>query len=327
MAYCMKLHEDISLFSDIIRRAAEHPMEGGLGIRAQFIEKDYWITNALRNLAESSFSDIAVFKGGTSLSKAHGIGYRFSEDIDIAIMTHGNISDSGLNSTIRSVEKSMAQDMVEIEHPQTSKGSRYRKSFYQYPQQFSSIPNSVISGHLLLEINSFANPFPYGKMLIRSFVADYLLKVMRRDLIEELSLKPFEINVLDKRTTMIEKLISIMRFSLADNPVGELNARIRHFYDLHFLYEDNDCKEFLESSNFKNTFIELLGHDRVMFDNPKGWNRKSIDVSPLITDFHGFWNKLKRRYETELPPLAYSLTVPSSDKIEKSISEIIKFLI
>lgn len=238
----MKLHEDKILFADIITRAAEHPTQGGLGIRPQFIEKDYWITNALRNLSESPYMDYAVFKGGTSLSKAHHIGMRFSEDIDIAIINSNELSDAKLKTIIRSTEKSMSKDLTEIAHPQSSKGSRYRKTFYNYPLlRVSAQSRSVIPGQLLFEINSFANPFPYKKIQIRSFVYDYLSMVMAGHLIEEFCLQPFEINVLDKRTTMAEKLVSLTRFSLAKNPLTELEAKIRHFYDLHFLMQDPEC--------------------------------------------------------------------------------------
>ena len=36
-------------------------------------------------MVQNSNAEKAIFKGGTSLSKAHKIGNRFSEDIDIAI--------------------------------------------------------------------------------------------------------------------------------------------------------------------------------------------------------------------------------------------------
>ncbi len=63
--------------------------EGGLGIKSLFIEKDYWITRALKLMAANDSDHRAVFKGGTSLSKVYKIGSRFSEDIDVAITDAG----------------------------------------------------------------------------------------------------------------------------------------------------------------------------------------------------------------------------------------------
>ena len=49
------------------------------------IEKDWWVTMALRALFLCDCANDLVFKGGTSLSKAWNLIERFSEDIDLAI--------------------------------------------------------------------------------------------------------------------------------------------------------------------------------------------------------------------------------------------------
>lgn len=250
----MKLHEDKELFTDVITRAAEHPSQGGLGIHPQFIEKDYWLTNALKHLSESRFRDIAVFKGGTSLSKAYHIGMRFSEDIDIAIIKNDGITDAQLKAVIRSTEKTMSTDLKEIDHPQSSKGSRYRKTYYSYPSvgRSQDLPN-MIPGQILFEINSFANPFPYMNIEIGSFVHHYLAKRMATDIIKEFDLEPFRINVLDKRTTLTEKMVSLIRFSLAENPIVELEGKIRHFVTCIIFYKIPNVKTIFIAVNLGRT--------------------------------------------------------------------------
>ncbi len=54
-----------------------------LRLPAEFVEKDYWITETLRSVARPMEGAEVVFKGGTSLSKGHGLIERFSEDVDI----------------------------------------------------------------------------------------------------------------------------------------------------------------------------------------------------------------------------------------------------
>jgi hypothetical protein len=49
------------------------------------IEKDWWVTVALKAVFDTPWSKFLVFKGGTSLSKAWNLIERFSEDIDLAI--------------------------------------------------------------------------------------------------------------------------------------------------------------------------------------------------------------------------------------------------
>jgi hypothetical protein len=52
------------------------------GLTEQFIEKDYYVTEALRIIATRWQNNI-VFKGGTSLSKGWNLIERFSEDLDL----------------------------------------------------------------------------------------------------------------------------------------------------------------------------------------------------------------------------------------------------
>ena len=64
---------------------------------------------------------------------------------------------------------------------------------------------------------------------------------------EEYGLEAFEVNVLDMKRTSTEKMVSLLRHSLADDYIPELRATIRHFYDLHFLWQDKSCNEYLYS--------------------------------------------------------------------------------
>jgi predicted nucleotidyltransferase component of viral defense system len=67
-------------FEQAVLRATEHFRSQGL--RPSIVEKDYYVTEALRIIAATA-SDRVIFKGGTSLSKGWNLIQRFSEDIDI----------------------------------------------------------------------------------------------------------------------------------------------------------------------------------------------------------------------------------------------------
>ena len=67
-------------FDQIVLGATEHFRSQGL--RPAIIEKDYYVTEALRIIAATA-GDKIIFKGGTSLSKGWNLIQRFSEDIDI----------------------------------------------------------------------------------------------------------------------------------------------------------------------------------------------------------------------------------------------------
>jgi predicted nucleotidyltransferase component of viral defense system len=57
-------------------------------VRADIIEKDYYVTLMLNELAGNQSELYAYFKGGTALYKALGSIRRFSEDINL---TSGNV--------------------------------------------------------------------------------------------------------------------------------------------------------------------------------------------------------------------------------------------
>ena len=133
----MRLHENEELFQDTIL-AAERPVEeGGLGIKSLFIEKDYWITRALKLMAANDSDRRAVFKGGTSLSKVYKIGSRFSEDIDVAITDAGSLRDGQKKKIITRIVHSMSSGLEEIPiNGQTRKSSKYRKEFFSLSSRY-----------------------------------------------------------------------------------------------------------------------------------------------------------------------------------------------
>lgn len=323
----MRLHEDRGLFADAIQAASRSVEEGGLGIRDIFIEKDYWICRSLRLMAMADTQGLAVHKGGTSLSKAYGIGARFSEDIDIAILDADTMSGNQLKTLIGRLSKEMGMGLEEVVIPgATSKGSHYRKEYFAYPRAIETEQVGAIrSGQLLIEINAFANPFPYTRCTVSSFLADFLKKSGNGSLVEEYDMQPFTLSVLDKRRTMTEKLVSLIRCSLADDYLHELAAKIRHFYDLHFLLNDADCREYMESPDFRKDFDVLLSHDREIFAKPDGWQAKEVSDSPLLAALPETWAALQETYSREMPDLAYK-AIPTVDQIQSSIQAILDII-
>lgn len=316
----MTLHNNTNDFIELIQLTATR-----FGISPDFVEKDYWITSILKKLALSTNTESIVFKGGTSLSKGYRLINRFSEDIDIAVINE-NLTGNALKTKIRSVEKEITTDLVEIIEPEiTSKGSMFRKSVFQYPVVSSNRLTSGTPKRIIVEINSFANPYPYAKQTITSFIADFLNVINRKEALEEYGLQPFSINVLDKSQTMVEKLVSLIRFSFDEDPAKSISSKIRHFYDLHFLVNNDQCKVYLNSDNFKRDFAEIYAHDQQTFDVPSGWQGKSVKQSPLISDFPTLWNKLKETYRSELSQLAFS-TIPDEKMVAESFMEVIKLL-
>ena len=128
----MNLHEDNEAFSEFVQLAAET-----FGLPQVYVEKDYWITKSLKHLSESAHVDDVVFKGGTSLSKAYRLLHRFSQDIDLAVFK-GDKSNNALKNQIKDVETVVTQSLTYLEDDEReSKGSKFRKTVYQYPRSIA----------------------------------------------------------------------------------------------------------------------------------------------------------------------------------------------
>lgn len=323
----MRLHENKQLFAQAITAAGRPIENGGLGIKPLFIEKDYWISRSLKLMAQGDSDNRAIFKGGTSLSKAYGIGARFSEDIDVAISEAWTLNGNQLKNLIRFTAHNMTDGLTETVIPGlTSKGSHYHKAFYTYPRVVENLPSGAIkAGQILVEINSFANPYPFEMRELRSFLTDYLLMTHNETIIEEYDMQPFTVAVLDKRRTLTEKLVSLIRYSLATDYIPQLRNKIRHFYDLHFLLQDAEVAEYPKSPTFKDDFNTLLLHDQSQFSKPEGWQVKATNDSPLIADFDNVWQSLENTYLSELPELAYK-EIPFSQQIKDSLQQILSIL-
>lgn len=318
----MTLHEDKKKFHSAIQMAA-----AALNIKPHFVEKDYWICRSLQQMVRSDASHHAIFKGGTSLTKAYNIGARFSEDIDVAIADAHLMSGNQLKTTIRRTAHSMTDGLVEVVKPNyTSKGSHYHKAYYAYPT-ISDVPttSAVRSGELLLEINSFANPYPWEMRTIRCFITEFMLISGNDVFVEQFDMADIEVPVLDCRRTLTEKLVSLMRCSLADDYLPQMTAKIRHFYDLYYLLHDEACQVYIHSDEFHADFQSLLEHDRQSFSKPDGWQTRPLDQSPLIVDLHATWQLLQPTYLNELPDLAYR-DIPSVDAVEESIATLLSLI-
>ena len=310
----MILHENKTAFSELVKATSEK-----LGIIPIFVEMDYWITYVLKNLHNSEYHNKVVFKGGTSLSKGYDLIKRFSTDIDLAIIKGNDSTNNSIKTLIREIEKTICVGLKEIEESDnTSKGSKFRKSVYVYPK----INEIESANSIIVEINSFYQPFPYKELEISSFIYRFLNSNSFENRIQEFGLSPFPINVLDKRQTLVEKLVSLIRFSYDLETIENIGNKIRHFYDLYYLMQDEECIAYVNTEAFKNDFTKILEHDREVFDTPLGWQTKIVQESPLITNFSAIWSQLSILYTRELQRLSYS-EIPNEQDVADNFEMIL----
>ena len=310
----MKLHDNKQSFREAIELTAQE-----LEIYPEFVEKDYWICQILQNLSRHPAAERTVWKGGTSLSKAYGLIARFSSDVDFAILGEG-LSQNRQKKLVARIGHESTAGMEELVMADTVKNNRFRKTYHIYKSVLDGVNRgslNVMSNQVIVEINTYGNPYPYEEREIKSFITEMMERRNLHDLIADFDMEPFVLNVLDKRRTLCEKVVSLLRFSFEDDPSAGLISKIRHFYDLHFLLGDEECRDYV-AGDFKHNLVELIEHDKREFDRPPKWRDAPILSSPLIVDFDATWNGIKATYQSELSILSYR-TIPGPKEIAASM--------
>jgi predicted nucleotidyltransferase component of viral defense system len=62
------------------RRTLKYPLD--------IAEKDYFLTEAIKLINQSTLAELLVFKGGTALHHCYLPQHRFSEDLDFTALAH-----------------------------------------------------------------------------------------------------------------------------------------------------------------------------------------------------------------------------------------------
>ncbi len=245
----MKLFEHPD-FEQAIIRAAEHFQSPGL--RAGFIEKDYYVTETLRIIQNTSGEKV-IFKGGTSLSKGWDIIQRFSEDIDIFLDPTAYRPILGKNAINRELKKlrqavECHPGLIFIEKESQTVGGFGRRDYFEYIQRFSS--TGGIRNRVLVEAGTASGREPTERVSLHSYLGQFLKEV-------GISLGaddegPFEMQLLHFRRTFVEKMFAIHGKVEAFKKMGiGIGGYARHYYDLFCLAERAEIFEMLRSSEYE----------------------------------------------------------------------------
>jgi len=183
----MKLHENISLYTDAIRFTAQQ-----MNLPPEYVEKDYWVTFALYNIFKNEIGKETVFKGGTALSKCFGLIQRFSEDIDLVVLRKESETANQLKNKIKKISKSVSDVLPEIEIDGiTNKVGMIRKTAHSYTRVFTGNYGQV-RDNIIVESTWSGHFEPYTTANVNSFVYEMMLQSNQQTLIDEYGMKPFE---------------------------------------------------------------------------------------------------------------------------------------
>ncbi len=311
LEYPVRLHESPDEYLELIQATAD-----AIQIPAVHVEKDYWVTRVLKRLHESEYGKAAVFKGGTSLSKAHGLIRRFSEDIDLALRRDEGVADSRRRQLIRSIEHEITQDLrYRPNHPGESKHGRFRKTAHSFSMRSDAARLGQVSDTLLIEINSFADPEPSSAMPVATLIHDFLDNVGRTDLARRHELDPFNVLVLCAERTLCEKIMGLVRAGYEENPVSGFRRRIRHFYDLVMIMRADRYREFVASDAFMELMATVRESDRKSMPGARAWLDPPLSEATIVADAENLWSQIRSEFHGNFKDMVYGDSVPDDAEV------------
>lgn len=236
-------------FEQAILRAEEHFR--GRRLRAAIIEKDYYVTEALRVVAATA-GDKVIFKGGTSLSKGWNLIQRFSEDIDLFLDPDASTPPLGKRAIDRELKR--LRDAVGrhpaltlIAEESRTTGGFGRSDRFAYEQRFGG--PGEIANRVLLETGTASGRQPTADIPIRSYVAQFLEESGATLGAEDEG--AFTLRLLHFRRTFVEKLFAIhCKVELFKQKRGEIGSYARHYYDLYQLAGETEVRDTLASPEY-----------------------------------------------------------------------------
>ena len=236
-------------FEQSILRAEEYFRHAGL--RAAIIEKDYYVTEALRAIA-AAHDDQIIFKGGTSLSKGWNLIDRFSEDIDIFVDPEAfnpPLRTRGIDRQLKLLRDTIITHpaLTYLEADSQTIGGFGRNDRFSYNQRFGG-PGEVI-GRILLEVGTASGRQPTEIVQLQSYLSRFLMETGNTLGAEDEG--SFPMRLLHFRRTFVEKMFAIhgkIEILKRDNtPIG---TYARHYYDLYQLSNQPEVLAMLESDEY-----------------------------------------------------------------------------
>jgi hypothetical protein len=208
---------------------------GALAVDEAFVEKDWYVIQAIRCLAAAATDDLMpVFSGGTSLLKGYGLVRRFSEDIDFKLaLSPAFVGKSpgqrkrALGAYKRSLETACSEAGFEVTDVFAGSGNAFIRIDMDYPTTLE--PHPSLRPHIQVELSAKPPELPTIDRPLISFVAEYFGS--EPELASMPCVDPVE-TAADKLSAFCWRMLTRDRSSDDDDP-----TIIRHLHDLAALEE------------------------------------------------------------------------------------------
>lgn len=250
-------------------------------IPQQHVEKDFWITEALRGVANASRESrcSVIFKGGTSLSKGYRRIERFSEDVDLlAILPNGSVKARNLmlKKIVAGAESATGIE-GDVDPASVTRGEK-RSVRLNYPTALEPVG---LRSSVLIEIGTRGGALPYVRRPVQSLIAEYAERAELDADFEEI--EPVSLLVLEPVRTLVEKLM-ILHHAATEGDAKRRRDTARHYYDVDVLLRSRAVLNQLKLQNADILAREVVRHSMAAglpsTERPSGGFAKSPAWAP-----------------------------------------------
>ena len=316
----MNLHLQRDAFRELVELSSVY-----FGYEQSHVEKDYWVCKILNELTLSAYSKNIFLKGGTSLSKGYGLIFRFSEDLDLFVFSGNPASSKQSEKTLnRKVSYFLIENNREMYVEELSKiGGDFRKLSFSYDTHYEG---SGLKENLEVEIkcctleDKSSMYYPTQVRKIQSIIAEYLKAVGNEEIIIRFGLETFNVQTIDPRRTLCDKISRLTRLSYNDDYEMLIAKHIRDVYDVYCLLKEPEYQEYIQSNEFFEAICSVTYEDGL---NRNAQTHKSISKSKIFAETE---QTLKlpgvfHAYNSELRLLMFKTNaLPSLDNVIKTLS-------
>jgi predicted nucleotidyltransferase component of viral defense system len=237
-----------------------------LGYSEAQIEKDYYLFLILKTLIGLSQLPV-IFKGGTSLNQSFEVINRFSEDLDLSVLTEENqtLSDGKRKALKRDIIRSLDVLNLELINFDMIQSDR---DFNRYLVQYESLYGigSSETNTIRLEVMLAYRPFPIKTELTKSYIA----RIFNESKPYFDTIKPIVVPVQSLERTFIDKLFALADYHLR----GEYGRNSRHLYDIHMIFHSKT----LDLDSVKSILPQVFKERKAYPDfNPSAFNETKLN--------------------------------------------------
>lgn len=275
--------------SDSQRKSVYESVAIKVGLPAQVIEKDFWVTAILQTVFTLPVAKQLVFKGGTSLSKGWKLIERFSEDIDIAVdpiilgvpegdLTKKQIKKLRKTSSLFVLEQLTPMICEEVQREGlhsfiTVDAQPYGEGDNTYPEprqiylHYKSVFDKALTylrPDVVLEVSARSLIEPTEPIQIKSILGEHLPVLPLTDSV---------IHTAIPAKTFLEKVFLLHELFSVPGHGMIAEHKSRHLYDLYVMMN----KDFAKKAVIDDILWESIRHHREIYTSVR-----DIDYTPDV---------------------------------------------